>query len=306
MTTIPPYLKKGDTIGIVCPAGYMPIEKLQTCIKVLMEWGYRVKAGNTVGNQFNYFSGTDEQRLADLQQMLDDDSVDAILCGRGGYGVGRIIDSLSFKKFKKNPKWIIGFSDITVLHSHIYNRLKIASLHAPMAAAFNDDEYKNEYVQSLKRALEGKKAKYVCEISAYNNLGTATGKLVGGNLSLISHLVGTPSDIDTAGKILFIEEVGEYVYNTDRMLYQLKRSGKLNKLAGLIIGGFTESKDTTIPFGKDVYEVIYGVVKEYDYPICFKFPVGHSKENYALKVGVDYELHVGKKKVTLQEKHAEV
>ncbi|GEO09971.1 S66 peptidase family protein [Segetibacter aerophilus] len=302
MATIPPYLKKGDTIGIVCPAGYMPVEKIQTCMAVLMEWGYKVKAGNTIGSQFNYFSGTDEQRLHDLQQMMDDDSVNAILCARGGYGVGRIIDGLNFKKFTKKPKWIIGFSDITVLHSHVYNRYKIASLHAPMAAAFNDNEHKNEFVQSLKLVLEGKKQKYTCAINPYNNTGTALGKLVGGNLSLLSHLVGTPSDINTDNKILFIEEVGEYIYNIDRMLYQLKRSRKLSKLAGLIIGGFTETKDTTIPFGKEVYEVIYEVVKEYDYPICFQFPVGHMKENYALKVGVDYKLHVGKKKVELVEK----
>lgn len=302
MTTTPPYLKKGDTIGIVCPAGYMPVDKLQTCIQVLMEWGYKVKAGNTIGSQLNYFSGTDEQRLDDIQQMLDDDSVNAILCARGGYGVGRIIDNLNFKRFKKNPKWIIGFSDITILHAHIHNRLKIVSLHAPMAAAFNDGEYKNEYVQSLKQALEGEKSKYECDIHAYNSHGTATGKLVGGNLSLLSHLTGTRSDIKTARKILFIEDIGEYIYNTDRMLYQLKRSGKFDKLAGLIIGGFTEAKDTTIPFGKDVYEVIYEVVKEYQYPICFQFPVGHQRENYAMKVGADYELHVGKKKVILQEK----
>lgn len=302
MTIIPSYLKKGDTIGLVCPAGFMPVEKIQTCISALMEWGYKVKAGNTIGSQYNYFSGTDEKRLDDLQQLLDDDGVDAILCARGGYGTGRIIDLLNFKRFRKKPKWIIGYSDITILHAHIYNRFKIASLHSPMAGAFNDGEYKNEYVQSLKKALEGKKAKYESEINAFNNIGTGSGKLVGGNLSLICHLIGTPSDIDTAGKILFIEDVGEYIYNTDRMLYQLKRSGKLDKLAGLVIGGFTEMKDTTTPFGKDIYEVIYDVVKEYNYPICFHFPVGHANENYCLKVGVDYELHVGKKRVTLKEK----
>lgn len=301
MATIPPYLKKGDTIGIVCPAGFMPVEKMQTCISVLMEWGYKVKAGNTIGSQFNYFSGTDEQRLQDLQQMINDDSVQAILCARGGYGVGRIIDQLDFKKFKKNPKWIIGFSDITVLHSHIHNRFKIASLHAPMAAAFNDDEYKNEYVQSLKHALEGKKSKYTCAINPYNNIGIGAGKLVGGNLSLLIHLIGTRSEIDTDGKLLFLEEVGEYVYNIDRMLYQLKRSGKFDKLAGLIIGGFSETKDTTIPFGKDVYKVIYEVIKDYKYPVCFQFPVGHIRENYALKIGADYTLNVGKKKVQLNE-----
>jgi muramoyltetrapeptide carboxypeptidase len=171
-----------------------------------------------------------------------------------------------------------------------------------MAAAFNDNEYKNEYVQSLRQLLEGKKSNYECEINAYNNRGTAIGKLVGGNLALITHLIGTKSDINTSGKILFIEDVGEYIYNIDRMLYQLKRAGKFDKLAGLVIGSFTEMKDTTIPFGKDVYDVIYDLVKEYKYPVCFQFPVGHTRENYALKVGVDYQLHVGKKKVTLQEK----
>lgn len=301
MTIIPPYLSKGDTIGIVCPGGYLPKEKAETCIKILMEWGFKVKAGGTLGSQFNYFSGTDDQRLEDLQQMLDDDTIHAILCGRGGYGVGRIIDRLNFKKFKKSPKWIIGYSDITVLHSHIFSRLKIASLHSPMAAAFNDNEYKNEYIQSLHKILTGKKPKYICEVSPYNNTGSATGKLVGGNLSLLAHLIGTRSDLKTAGKIFFLEDLGEYIYNIDRMLYQLKRNGKFDELVGLIIGCFTEVKDTVIPFGKDVYEVVYDIVKEYNYPVCFKFPVGHAPENYVLKVGAQYKLHVGKKIVTLQE-----
>ena len=301
MAIIPPYLSKGDTIGIVCPGGYMPVEKAQTCIRVLMEWGFKVKAGSTLGTQFNYFSGTDDQRLGDLQQMLDDDSIKAILCARGGYGAVRIIDRLNFKKFKKNPKWIIGYSDITVLHSHVFSRLKIASLHSPMAAAFNDDEYKNEFIQSLLSVLIGKKPRYTCEVDTYNNTGTATGTLVGGNLSLLAHLIGTPADINTADKILFLEDVGEYIYNIDRMMYQLKRSGKFDELQGLIIGGFTEVKDTVIPFGKDVYEVIYDNVKEYNYPVCFNFPVGHIRENYVLKIGAPYKLHVGKKMVTLEE-----
>jgi len=266
-----------------------------------MDWGFKVKVGTTLGSQFNYFSGSDDQRLEDLQQMLDDDLIKAVLCGRGGYGVGRIIDRVNFKKFKKHPKWIIGYSDITILHSHIFSRLKIASLHSPMAAAFNDNEYKNEYIQSLRHVLMGEKPKYLCEVSFYNNTGDATGKLVGGNLSLLAHLIGTGSDIDTEGKILFLEDVGEYIYNIDRMLYQLKRSGKFDKLAGLVIGGFTEVKDTVIPFGKDVYEVVYDIVKEYEYPMCFKFPAGHMRENYVLKVGAQYKLHVGKKIVSLEE-----
>lgn len=302
MAIIPPYLKKGDTIGIVCPAGFMPFEKAETCIEVLKSWGYNVKIGKTLGSQFHYFSAPDEERLEDFQQMLDDDDVQAILCGRGGYGTGRIIHRLNFKKFKRNPKWVIGFSDITVLHSHIYRRYNIASLHAPMAAAFNDGKHEHEFVQSLRRALEGEKAKYICDPHEYNIKGTAKGRLVGGNLALLAHLIGTPSDVKTKGKILFIEDVGEYVYNVDRMLYQLKRSGKLNNLAGLVVGGFTEMKDTTVPFGKNVYEVMRDILQEYDYPICFNFPVSHEEENYALKVGVEYKLSVKDKQVVLKER----
>lgn len=286
-------MQKGDTIGLVCPAGYMPLEKVQTAINTLQQWGFTVKVGNTVGsNSNNYFSATDEDRLNDLQQMMDDKNIIAIMCARGGYGTGRIIDKLNFKKFKRNPKWIIGFSDITVLHSHLFSNYKIASLHAPMAAAFNDEEYSNSYVQSFYLALVGTEANYKCEGHEFNKHGIAEGRLIGGNLALLAHLVGTSSDINTKNKILFIEDIGEYIYNVDRMMYQLKRSGKLKNLAGLIVGKFSEIKDTERPFGQTAEEVIREVVKEYDYPICFNFPVSHEKENYALKVGVKYTLTV--------------
>ena len=302
MATIPPYLKKGDTIGITCPAGYMPLEKAQTCIDTLQEWGYQVKIGSTLGSSSNnYFSGTDEERLADLQQMLDDKNIKAILCGRGGYGTGRIIGQIDFKKFRKKPKWIIGFSDITVLHMHLWSNYAIASMHAPMAAAFNDGQFANEYIQSLQQALEGRKAVYQCMPHPLNQQGKATGKLVGGNLCLLAHLIGTSSDYTTKGRILFIEDVGEYIYSADRFLYQLKRSGKLNNLAALIIGGFTDSKDTERPFGKSAYEMVHDIVKEYNYPICFDFPVSHNKENYALKTGMKYSLQVNKAHTILKE-----
>lgn len=302
MIQTPAYLKKGDTIGIVCPSGFMPIEKAQTCIRILKEWGFVVKIGNTLESQSgNYFAGTDKERLDDLQTMMDDDAIKAILCARGGYGFGRIIDQIDYSSFKKNPKWIIGFSDITVLHSHLYANYKIASLHAPMAAAFNVDEHNNVYIDSLQKAITGRKARYECAPHSFNHKGEAIGELVGGNLTLVAHLIGTPSDIKTKGRILFIEDVGEYLYNVDRMLYQLKRGGKLDKLAGLVIGGFTDSKDTERPFGKTVYEIIREVVEEYDYPICFNFPVSHEKENYALKIGVGYKLKVGKTRVVLEE-----
>lgn len=291
---LPPYLQKGDTIGIVAPSGYMPVEKMQTCIETLDSWGYTVQMGATThSNSQNYFSGTDEERLNDLQQMMDDRNIKAILCARGGYGMSRIIDGLNFKKFRKHPKWIIGFSDITVLHSHLFSRYKIASLHAPMANAFNDGGFNDPYVLSLKDALEGKPSHYECPAHPFNRTGEARGQLVGGNLSLLAHLTGTKSDIKTKNKILFLEDVGEYLYNIDRMLIQLKRSRKFEKLSGLIIGGFTDNKDTERPFGKSVYDIIYEQVKEYDFPVCFGFPVSHEKENYALKVGVRYNLVVG-------------
>lgn len=302
MITTPPYLKRDDTIGLVCPAGYMALEKAHTCIETLKDWGYNVKIGTTLGgNSENYFSGTDEERLNDLQQMLDDEEVKAILCARGGYGTTHIIDKINFKKFEENPKWIIGFSDVTVLHSHLYSNYYISSLHAPMASAFNDGEANNEYVLSLKNALEGKKIKYQSPVNEFNQKGEGIGELVGGNLSLLTHLIGTDSDCKTKGRILFLEDTGEYLYNIDRMIYQLKRSKKLSKLAGLIIGGFTENKDTERPFGKTAYEIIHDFVKEYDYPVCFGFPVSHGKENYALKVGVGYKLKVTKNKVILEE-----
>ncbi|MCC7401660.1 MAG: LD-carboxypeptidase [Chitinophagaceae bacterium] len=302
MIRIPPYLQKGDMIGLVCPAGYMPLEKVETCIQTLEEWGYRVRLGASVGGDSdNYFSGTDDERLDDLQKMLNDEEVKAILCARGGYGTSRIIDRIRFKKFKEHPKWIIGFSDVTVFHSHIYTRYRISTLHAPMAAAFNDGGAESEYVLSLKNALEGGKLKYQCETNEFNRTGECIGELVGGNLALLAHLTGTDSDIKTKGRILFIEDVGEYLYNVDRMLLQMKRSGKLSKLAGLVVGGFTDMKDTDRPFGKTVYRIIRDAVDEYDYPVCFGFPVSHGKENVALKVGMGYKLKVGKNKVLLEE-----
>jgi len=249
----------------------------------------------------NYFSGSDEERLADLQDMLDDPELGAIFCARGGYGLSRIIDRLNFKRFRKHPKWIIGFSDITVLHAHINRQLKIASLHAPMASAFNDGGFSEPYVQSLKNALKGKKGKYSAALHSFNNIGIASGQLIGGNLTIIAHLIGSRSAYKTKGRILFLEDLGEYLYNVDRMMIQLKRAGVFEDLAGLIIGGFTGNKDTERPFGKSVYEIIHDHVKEYKYPVCFEFPVSHEKENYALKIGSIYTLKVSAKTVRLDE-----
>lgn len=295
----PPYLKKGDTIGIVCPSGFLPAKKTTICIQMLTSWGFRVKIGKTVGHQHHYFSGTDEERLADLQQMLDDNSIQAILCGRGGYGLSRLIDQLNFRQLKKYPKWIIGFSDITVLHAHLYQQVKMGSLHAPMAAAFSKQDLTSVY--TLKKALLGKKQIYTCAPHSFNRVGKVSGPLIGGNLSLVAHLIGSPSALHTKDAILFLEDIGEYIYNIDRMLIQLKRSGVFDKLGGLIIGGFTDCKDTEIPFGLTVAEVIRNQVQEYSFPVCFDFPVSHDTANVALKHGIPYELTISKRKVSLRE-----
>jgi muramoyltetrapeptide carboxypeptidase len=302
MITTPQYLTPGDTIGLVCPAGYMAIEKVQACISTLQQWGYQVKTGNTVGSASeNYFSGTDDERLADLQQMMDDDDVRAVLCARGGYGLTRIIDRIDFKKFREQPKWIIGFSDVTVLLSHIYSNYDISTLHAPMAGAFNGPDKENKFLLSLRKAIEGRRISYQVDPHLFNRRGEAVGELIGGNLALLAHCIGTDSDVKTKGKILFIEDVGEFLYNIDRMMYQLKRADKFKKLAGLIVGGFTDSKDTDRPFGQSAEEIIRDAVSEYDFPLCFGFPVSHGKENLALKIGVGYKLKVGKSKVVLTE-----
>jgi muramoyltetrapeptide carboxypeptidase len=295
---IPPYLQPGDTIGIVCPAGFMPAEKAKACIQTLKKWGYKVVKGKTLGGRSrNYFSGNDEERLNDLQAFMDDPSINAILCGRGGYGTTRILDSINWKAFKKNPKWIIGFSDITVLHGYMQAQLGISSIHGPMAGAFNNGE--NRFTFSLKDTLEGKPVHYTSATHPFNQKGKANAAVIGGNLCLMAHSIGTNAEYDTNGKILFIEDIGEQLYNIDRMMLQLKRAGKLKKLKGLIVGGFTDNKDTERTFGKTAYEIIAEAVQEYNYPKCFGFPISHEKENVAIAIGQTYALEINDDAVSL-------
>jgi muramoyltetrapeptide carboxypeptidase len=298
----PPYLKSGDTIGIVCPAGFMAAERIITAVQTLKSWGFRVKTGRTVGgDSLNYFSGTDAERLDDLQAMLDDDNISAILFGRGGYGLSRIIDQISFKKFKKSPKWILGYSDITLLHAYIYSNYEIATAHSPMAGAFATALTDDIYIKSVRNLLTGGKLNYSCDPHPFNKRGEAEGTLMGGNLTLLAHAVGGPADIKTKGLILFIEDIGEYLYNMDRMLYQLKAAGKFQKPSAVIIGSFIDMKDTERPFGENAYEIIRDFFEEFDYPVCYGFPVGHVSENFALKCGADYRLKIGREKVLLEE-----
>lgn len=275
---------------------------MRTCIRVLEEeWGFRVRRGRTLGAGKGYFSGTDAERLADLQGMLDDDEVRAVLCARGGYGVGRIIDDIDFSRFLHRPKWIVGFSDITVLHMHVHARYGVATLHAPMAGAFNAGGWRGPFVGSLHRALAGGRAEYRCPPHPYNRQGVAEGPLLGGNLALMAHLVGTSSFPDTEGCILFMEDVGEQLYNIDRMMRQLLRAGKLDRPAGLVVGGFTDCRDTERPFGQTAYEIIRDVVAPFGYPVCYGFPVSHGKENVALKSGLPHRLEISAEGTCLSE-----
>ena len=305
---IPPYLKKGDVIGITSPAGYITLQDIQPAVLKLKEWGFDIKVGNTIGKRDYTFGGTDEERLADFQQMLDDKNIKAIMCARGGYGAVRIIDKIDFKKLSLQPKWIIGFSDITVIHSHLVKNVGIASIHSKMCNSFPADWSKAEPVQvetieSIQKCLKGELMRYTATANEKNKTGIVSGILVGGNLKTIETLAGSKSDILTDGKILFLEDTGEYLYSIDRMFWNLKRTGKLAKLKGLIIGGFKIKPDDTPDdaFGKTLYEVVLEKIKEYNYPVCFDFPVGHQKNNFALKCGVKHQLAVTATETVLKE-----
>jgi muramoyltetrapeptide carboxypeptidase len=302
----PPCLKAGDLIGITCPGGNISTEELLPCINMLKSWGFEVKLGATPGKKDGVFGGTDAERLADLQQMLDDESIKAILCARGGYGTVRIIDRIDFSAFKRHPKWIIGFSDITVLHSHIFRHMAVATLHSKMCNSFPEkweeaEESQRQSILAIRSTLESGSYSYEMAIDVNNRMGEARGILIGGNLKTIESLAGTPSDIHTHGCILFLEDTGEYLYSIDRMFWNLKRSGKLDSLTGLIIGGFrVKPDDPGEEFSRDLYAIVMEKVKEYRYPVCFNFPVGHQPHNLPLICGKVHDLQVGPEKVILR------
>jgi muramoyltetrapeptide carboxypeptidase len=305
---IPPYLKKGDIIGITSPAGYISVKDIQSAVQQLTTWGFQVEVGKTIGSREGSLGGTDADRLADFQQMLDNKQIKAILCARGGYGVVRIIDQLNFSRLRAHPKWIIGFSDITVLHCHINRNHQVATIHSKMCNSFPDDWSKADAVQvetilSLQKALSGEHMQYVAPYNTNNRLGKVTGQLVGGNLRTIENLADTTSDLYMANKILFVEDVHEPLYNIDRMFWGLKRTGKLQQLKGLIVGGFSvkADPDPADEFPEDVYAIVQEKVKGYKYPICFDFPVGHQRNNFALKCGIQHRLVVSEGGSSLEE-----
>jgi muramoyltetrapeptide carboxypeptidase len=297
----PAPLRSGQKVTVLAPAGLISREAVTAGLEGLRNWGLEVATGEHLFTRHYQFAGTDAQRLADLQRALDDPETAAIICARGGYGTTRIVDGLDFTAFLRQPKWLVGYSDITTLHLHLH-RLGVESLHATMPLLFNRDTPPS--IESLHNLLFGGEMDYPVAPHRLNRPGEGSGVLVGGNLALLASNVGTASDVDTQGKVLFLEDINEYLYSLDRMMVQLKRSGKLAGLAGLVVGHFTDSKDNDIPFGKDPYEIVADAVREYGFPVCYGFPVGHEPENWAMPCGRTVHLAVGPDRVTLSSAQA--
>jgi muramoyltetrapeptide carboxypeptidase len=295
----PPYLQAGDTIGIVAPARKVNRNDLEFAIRWWEEKGFRVVLGKHLFSEHYQYAGTDNERIIDLQNMLDNSNIQAIFCARGGYGTLRIIDNLDFLGFNLQPKWICGFSDITVLHSHINKVCETVTIHSAMPVSMNKNHVIN--LETLFQTLIGEQPHYECKPHPLNRTGKCTGQLTGGNLSLLYALSASTSDMDTAHKILFIEEVDEYLYHIDRMMLQLKRAGKLANLAGLLVGDFTKIRDNEIAFGNTFEQIIREHCEEYNFPIAFNFPAGHDEVNVAMKLGVNYCLTVENEKTGFWE-----
>jgi muramoyltetrapeptide carboxypeptidase len=297
----PEYLKKGDTVAIVAPSGVLKNYNgyILKAKELLKSWELEVVIGENVFNDNGHFAGTDNQRSADFQLALDDKAIKGIWCARGGYGAMRIIDNLNFEKYKENPKWIIGYSDITAIHNDLHNN-KSESIHGIMCKSLEKiDVDNNESISLLKKTLFGEKLSYTIEGNNYNIEGNSNGQLIGGNLTLLHCLLGSESSIDTDGKILFIEDLGEYLYHIDRMLISLKRAGYFDNCKGLIVGDFTDMRKNTTPFGRNLKELILDIVKEYDFPVSFGFPAGHGEKNYPMILGREINLEVSKQQSTI-------
>lgn len=285
-------LKKGDRIRIVAPAGKVQKEKVLPGIELLKDLGYDVLIGKHVFEEHFQYAGTDQQRVADLQEAINDQQTKAIICARGGYGTVRLIEKSDFSLLLKNPKWLVGFSDITILHA-VLNKLRLASIHGAMPGFFLENKKPTRSFLSLMEMLTSGKSEIEISPNEMNCEGSCSGELVGGNLSLLYSLQGTPWQIETSGKILLIEDLTEYLYHLDRMMQNLRLTGQLKNLAGMVVGGFTEMKDNESPFGKSAYEIILAVAQEYHFPVCFDFPVGHIPKNLSLMLGAQYHLEVG-------------
>lgn len=293
----PDFLKVGDVVGIVATAKNFLSEELNSGIEIIKSWGVEVKVGKNCYNHFHQFAGTDAERFSDLQEFLDDQDIKAIICARGGYGTSKIIDDIGFSTFEAHPKWIAGFSDVTVLLTHL-NSLGYQSIHSSMPVVFGKNQ-NYPSIHTLRDTLFGRPNSFNLPFHKLNRIGNAEGQIVGGNLSILISLIGTASDISTENKILFLEDVGENLYRIDRMMIQLKRAGKLDKLKGLIVGHFSDMSDNSIAFGKSAFEIVTDAVKEYKYPVGFNFPAGHEADNRAFILGANYNLSVGSKETVV-------
>ncbi len=290
---IPKTLEKGDKVAIIAPAGLISKQPVNTAITLLNDNGYETIKGRHVNEKFHKFAGTDKQRLEDLQQMLDSPSIKAIFCARGGYGLARIWHRVDLSIFKQYPKWIVGYSDVTILHQLLLKKTSTVSIHGEMPLHFSiDEKLKNESFNSIINILIGKYPCYNIASHPLNIQGEAKGVLTGGNLSVLYSLLGTPLDPETRDKILFIEDTGEYLYHIDRMMMSLYHAGKLSNIKGLIVGGMTSMKETPEEYGKTACEIIHGLAQQYNIPVAFGFPAGHQKENLALMHGHDILLNV--------------
>lgn len=293
---LPPFLKPGDTIGICAPARKVSPEETADGIAMLKSHGYKVIESPNLYGAFHQFSGTDDQRRSDIQFMLDHPEVKAFISARGGYGCVRIIDGLDWTQFKKHPKWLIGFSDLTVFHNHIYN-IGFASIHGPMLFNLSKERLYPPAASHLFGLLNGKLDPFQLQANekfrSLNRQGAAKGRLTGGNLSILYSQSGSVSDTDTRDSILFLEDLDEYLYHIDRMMMQLKRNGKLDRIKGLIVGGMNDMKDNAVPFGETAEQIIRRICEPYDFPVWFGFPAGHIPENHPLILGAEVKLEIG-------------
>jgi muramoyltetrapeptide carboxypeptidase len=294
---IPPYLKPGDGVAVIASSRMVAAPELELALATLQKWGLRPVEGKHLYSTYKRWAGTDEQRAADLQWALDDNSIKAVFFARGGNGIIRILDRIDFSGLSANPKWLIGYSDVTFLHAHLHKVCKMASLHATMLTVYYKSQ---EAVESIRKCLFGEKIRYTCEGHELNRPGHAIGVLTGGNISLLHTLSGTKEEIETEGKILLIEDLDENLHHLDRMLIHLKRAGKLQRLAGLLVGGLNDMKDDPVPFGMSPEEIVLDAVKEYDYPVAFGFPAGHIDRNLALYLGCEAKLRADGKSSSLE------
>ena len=294
----PENLKIGDTISIIAPSGVLKdyAKYMDKSINLMESWGLNLVLVSSIYDNYGHFSSADINREKDFQNAIDDNKIKAIWCARGGYGALRIIDNINFDNLLKNPKWVIGYSDITAIHNDIHN-LGVESLHGVMCKSLEDISVDDDSINKLKDILfEEGELKYIIERNEYNIIGEASGKLVGGNLTLLQSLLQSKSSIDTTNKIIFIEDVGEYLYHIDRMLHSLKRADYFSKCSGLIVGDFTDIKKNETKFGKNLYEIINEIVEEYNFPVIYGFSAGHGHKNLPLIFGRNVEITVSKNK----------